>query len=181
VKFTKLLTTNRVVLGCLCAGTLAVAACADGPGGLTAPSAVNAESGLAATGSDHVASAATVSFPRSGDLHVTKDCSEDTGLPGAFCTITRSNLAAIEVGSKIIYHQASGATSQDSDITIEPPGPGNNRAYGHCTVEFVPVSGQCTISGGTGRFTFLRASVAVSALGGFDYGWHGTYSFSPRD
>ena len=38
--------------------------------------------------------------PRSGDLHVTKECSEFNGTAGTFCTITSSNLEAIEVGSR---------------------------------------------------------------------------------
>jgi hypothetical protein len=32
------------------------------------------------------------SSPRSGALHVTKECSAYTGLAGSFCTITSSNL-----------------------------------------------------------------------------------------
>jgi len=41
--------------------------------------------------------------PRSGALHVTKECSEYTGHAGSFCTVTSSNLKAIDVGSKVIY------------------------------------------------------------------------------
>jgi hypothetical protein len=47
------------------------------------------------------------SFPRSGVLHVTKQCLEYTGLPGGFCTITASDLEQIEVGSKVIYASAA--------------------------------------------------------------------------
>lgn len=46
-------------------------------------------------------------MPRSGDLHVTKECSEDKGLAGDFCTITSSNLEGIEVGSKVVYANAA--------------------------------------------------------------------------
>ena len=35
---------------------------------------------------------------RSGDLEVTKECSEYKGEAGDFCTITSSNLEEIEVG-----------------------------------------------------------------------------------
>jgi hypothetical protein len=38
-------------------------------------------------------------MPRSGDLHVTKECSKYKGMAGDFCTITSSNLEEIEVGS----------------------------------------------------------------------------------
>ena len=104
MKFTQLRTRNRVVLVCLCAGTLAVAA-RRRPRASDCPQRCQAVSGLAATASGNegtarpAVAASLPASPRSGDLHVTKDCSEDTGLPGAFCTITSSNLAAIEVGS----------------------------------------------------------------------------------
>src|SRR5437764_1897242 len=46
--------------------------------------------------------------PRSGELHVTKDCSQNTLLPGGFCTITGSNLNAIDAGMKVIYANSPG-------------------------------------------------------------------------
>ena len=117
--------------------------------------------------------------PRSGDLHVTKECSEYTGLAGAFCTITSSNLKSIQVGSKVVYASPAGATGLDTDITLEV-GPGN-AAFGHCQLDFATGLGLCTFSGGTGRFTWFQASVDVSYLGGPSWGWDGTYSFSPGD
>ncbi len=121
------------------------------------------------------------SSPRSGDLHVTKECSEYTGAAGSFCTITSSNLRQIEVGSRVVYATAAGATSLDSDVVLDPPGPGNNIAFGHCALEFATGLGRCTFSGGTGKFTWFQASVVVSYLGGPNWAWDGTYSFSPRD
>ena len=59
---------------------------------------------------------------RSGDLHVTKNCTENTGQPGSFCTITSSNVKAIEVGSRIVYLKAAGATVLDSDIVLDLAG-----------------------------------------------------------
>jgi hypothetical protein len=123
----------------------------------------------------------SVSSPRSGTLHVEKECSEYTGQAGSFCTITSSNLKQIEPGSRVVYAQAAGATSLDSDVTLDPPGPGNNAAFGHCTLDFVTRVGRCTFSGGTGKFTWFQADVAVSHLGGRNWAWDGTYSFSPRD
>ena len=41
--------------------------------------------------------------PRSGELHVTKECHEFSGQPGGFCTITGSNLNAIRPGMKVVY------------------------------------------------------------------------------
>lgn len=114
--------------------------------------------------------------PRSGDLHVTKECSAYTGAAGDFCTITSSNIKAIEVGSKVVYASAMGAVL-DSDIVLEA-GPGNT-AFGHCYLDFANLPGLCTFSGGTGKFTHFYASVAVSYVGGPNFGWDGTYSFSP--
>jgi len=156
-----------VVTACLCAGALAAGGCADGRGVPTSPSASAAVSGLAATS------------PRSGDLHVTKECSQFDGTDGTFCTITSSNLAAIEVGSKVIYATVNGFGDLDSDVVLDLPGPGNNGAFGHCTL--TASVNRCTFSGGTGKFTHFHATVAVSYLGGPDYGWDGTYSFSPQD
>ena len=114
-------------------------------------------------------------------LHVTKECSEYTGAAGAFCTITSSNLEQIEVGSRVVYAKAAGATSLDTDIILDPPGPGNNKAFGHCRLDFVSLVGRCTFSGGTGKFKWFVAGVDVSHLAGPNWAWHGTYSFSPHD
>src|SRR4030095_14715508 len=48
------------------------------------------------------------SSERDRALHVTKECSEYTGAAGSFCTITSSNLARIEVGSRVHYDQPAG-------------------------------------------------------------------------
>jgi hypothetical protein len=108
---------------------------------------------------------------------VTKECSEYTGLAGSFCTITASNLNQIPVGSKVVYTDAAGATSVDTDIIVDPPGPGNNIAYGHVVLDFLTGTGTVTMSGGTGVFTGFHATVAVSYLGGPNWLWNGTFSF----
>ena len=117
--------------------------------------------------------------PRSGDLAVTKSCATYAGLAGDFCTITSSSLNAIKVGSRVYYLQAAdfGTATLSSDITID--GPGGNTAYGHVTLDLATGLGTVTISGGTGVFSGFHASVAVSPLGGPDFAWEGTYSFSP--
>ena len=83
--FAGVLTTKRVALGCLCAGALAAGACAEGSGVPTRPSAGGSAPALAA------------SSPRTGDIYVTKECSQNAGLAGQFWTITSSNVDAIEV------------------------------------------------------------------------------------
>ena len=178
-----------VVIGCLCAGALTAVGCAEGPGGPTSPSATGAVSGFAPNAPSNERSAlsaggASVSaFPRSGDLHVTKECSGFTGGVGSFCTITSSNVPAIEVGSRIRYLQPDQlGTLSGSDVVLDPPGPGNNNdnnnAFGHCSLAL----GVCTFSGGTGKFTWFQASVDVSHNDDFSlWYWEGTYSFSPHD
>ena len=64
---------------------------------------------------------------------------------------------------------------------LDTPGPGNNRAFGHCALDFATGIGLCTFDGGTGKFTGLHASAAVSYLGGPNWAWNGTFSFSPHD
>jgi hypothetical protein len=119
------------------------------------------------------------SSPRSGALHVTKECSQYTGLADSFCTITSSNLAAIAPGSRVVYLQAAGSTTLDSDIVlVVAPG---NYALGHVTLDLATGSGVVTLSGGTGQFTSFRAKVDVSYLSGPNWAWDGTYRFSPHD
>ena len=156
------------VVGCLCGGLLAAVGCADGRGVPTSPSA------SASGGSVSLAAA-----PRSGELHVTKECSGYTGGAGSFCTITASNLKAIEVGSKIIYLQPDRLeTPSGSDVVLDLPGPGNNKAFGNCSL----ASGVCRFSGGTGKFTGFQARVDVTATEDFSlWFWNGTYSFGQGD
>src|SRR5688572_29435079 len=106
-----------------------------------------------------------VSFARSGTFHVEKNCGDYHGLAGEFCTITSSTLKEIERGSRVTYATGAGATSLESDLVLDPPGPGNNTASGHVVLDFVTLSGVVTFSGGTGKFTHFHARVDVSHLG----------------
>ena len=154
-----------VVLGCLCAGVLATAGCGDERAVPTSPSA-SAAAGTVAT--------SLPASPRSGDLLVTKECG-----PGPFCTITSSNVQAIEVDSRILYLQPDRLfTPSGSDVVLDPPGPGNNKAFGNCSL----AKGVCTFTRGTGKFTGFEASVDVTANDDFTiWYWKGTYSFGPQD
>ena len=112
------------------------------------------------------------SNPRSGALHVTKECSQYTGLADSFCTITSSNLPAITPGSRVVYLQAAGTTTLDSDIVlVVAPG---NYALGHVTLDLATGSGVVTLSGGTGQFTSFRAKLDVSYLSGPNWAWDGS-------
>ena len=116
---------------------------------------------------------AVAASPRSGDLHVTKDCSEYAGGAGEFCTITSSNVNAIMAGSRVYYLEAAnfGTMTLDSDIVID--GPGNNSAYGHVTLSLLTYEGVVTLSGGSGVFRGFQATVAVVPTGGFNFAWDG--------
>ena len=114
---------------------------------------------------------------RSGDLRVTKECTQYTGLPGSFCTITSSNLGAIKAGSKVFYDQGAGVPAGMLDSNVVLDAGSGNRAVGRCTLDFASGSGLCTFSDGTGTFAGFQARVNVSYLGGPNYRWAGTYSF----
>ena len=118
---------------------------------------------------------ASASAPRAGILDVTKECSQFTGEPGSFCTITSSNLHAIPAGSKVVYASAPGAGVLDSDLVVYTRGA--NAAYGHVVLDVETGTGTLTLSGGTGQFKKFSASVAVSYLGGPNFGWSGSYSY----
>ena len=64
---------------------------------------------VAATAVVATAGAAMQSKPRSGALHVTKECSDYHGEVGQFCTITSSNVEAIKPGMRVVYLAAPGA------------------------------------------------------------------------
>lgn len=123
------------------------------------------------------AASASAASTKKGDLHVTKECSEYTGAAGDFCTITSSDLAAIAVGSKVIYDQAANfaAGFVDTDVVLDA-GAGN-RAVGHCTLDLGTGFGLCTFSDGTGQFTGFHARVDVSPFPDSVWHWDGTYSY----
>ena len=127
-------------------------------------------------------------FARSGTLRVTKECSHYFLRAGDFCTITSSNLKEIEKGSRITYLSAASPEYYlETDVVLDPPGPGNNVAYGHCSVDLTAIDGTkgCVFSGGTGKFKWFHAEVKLSLVDPTDPAselvWNGTYSFSPRE
>jgi hypothetical protein len=138
---------------------------------------------VVAGGAFAVASSAgnTGSSPRSGQLHVTKNCRRYTLGAGSFCTITSSNLNAIKVGSRVVYASAAGDPTPgvlDSDLVID--GPGHNTAFGHVVLDLPTLSGVVTLTGGTGKFTHFHAGPITVACPAFpDCSWDGPYSFSP--
>ena len=112
-----------------------------------------------------------------GQIHATKECSQNKGAAGDFCTITSSDLAEIAVGAKVFYDQAAGipAGLLDSNVVLDA---GNgNRAIGRCTLDLTTGLGRYSFSDGTGQLAGISARVDVDCTSGCH--WDGTYSFSP--
>jgi len=112
---------------------------------------------------------------RSGDLEVTKECSEYQGGAGDFCTITSSNLEEIEAGAKVIYAEAAGKGTLDTDVVLD--GGSGNSANGHVVLDLEANKGTATFSGGTGKFVGFEAHADVTADSDGLWHWSGTYSF----
>ena len=55
-------------------------------------------------------------------------------------------------------------TLLDTDVILDLPGPGNNQAFGHCTVDLATFNGG-SVLGRDREFTWFQASVALSYLG----------------
>src|SRR5262245_59037326 len=110
-------------------------------------------------------------------VHITKECSQYTGVAGSFCTITSSDLSLIGVGSSVFYDQAAGipAGLLDSNIVLDA---GNgNRALGRCTLDLGSGLGRCTFSDGTGDLRGIHAQFDVTPPSdGVHWHWDGTYT-----
>ena len=86
-----------------------------------------------------IAATAGSATPRSGSLHVTKECSQYDGTAGSFCTIASSNLDAIPAGSTLVATSAKGAGVLDSDLVLYTRGA--NAAYGHVVLDLATGTG----------------------------------------
>ena len=111
-----------------------------------------------------------------GELHMTKECSEYTGLAGSFCTITASNIDAVPVGSRVVYDSAAGEKTIDSDLTIMF---GDERLVsGHVVFDLVSNTGTLALTSGTGVLSGFQADAAVTSDGGAEAHWDGTYTMA---
>ena len=118
------------------------------------------------------------STPRSGALHVTKECSDYHGQAGEFCTITSSNIEQIKPDMRVVYHQAMTPAGLDSDLVLSAV-QGSSAAYGHVVLN--STTSHITFSGGTGKFSGFHADATVSQDSKGLWHWDGTYSFTPND
>jgi hypothetical protein len=130
---------------------------------------------VASIGAAQVSSAADA--PRGGVLHLTKECSAWAGQADQHCTITSSNVRAIPVGARVVYLQAAGARSLSSDLVVVV-GPGDY-ALGHVSLDLTTGTGTVVLSGGRGHLKGFHARLAVSPLGGVNFGWDGRYRVGP--
>ena len=114
--------------------------------------------------------------PHHEGLHVKTRASLD---PSALSRLRTSK--AIEVGSRVVYRQAAGPTALDSDVVLDLPGPGNNKAFGHCRLDFVTLSGCAHSRAGPGSSRTSKRVPRSRHLGASNWAWDGPYSLSPQD
>jgi len=127
------------------------------------------------------AASLSASSDKKGDLHATKECSAYFGRPGQFCTFTSSNIPAITIGTRIYYDQAAGVPAGMLDSNVVLDAGAGSRAFGRCSIDFATGGGLCTFSDGTGQFAGFHARINVTATGGVNYSWDGTYSSDKVD
>ena len=113
---------------------------------------------------------------RSGELHVTKECSAYQGQAGDYCSIVSSNIDEIDAGSKVVYAESASDGKLSTDIRLEC---GTGTAAGHVELDLTSGTGRVTFAGGTGSFAGFNASAEVSADAAGVWHWEGTYTFSP--
>jgi hypothetical protein len=124
---------------------------------------------------------------KSGELHLTKECSQYLGAAGEFCTITASNLDEIPVGTREFALKDAdlvAATLNSDGVLYVRDG---ELTLNHCDIFNIfattGVIGSCTFSGGIGHLSGFHAEVVVSVnaddpnKADFD----GRYSFSHGD
>jgi hypothetical protein len=141
---------------------LVAGGCAKDATSSTSPGADGAAASVAASVRGHDGAGAE----RRGALHLAKECSVYTGLAGSYCTITRSNLREITVGSReFALKDADFVTNTlDSDGVIYARD--GNLALNHCMIfDLTATSGRignCVFVGGIGQLRGFHANVVVS-------------------
>jgi hypothetical protein len=193
MKFAIALTMKRVVIGCLCAGTLAAVACADGRGLPTNPSASATGSSAAAPGDDS-SGQATAPSSNSSPIHrllLTKTC--DVNFPNVpICTVVTSQEGPLPPNTTALYdlkvidfgchEQPAQPGCQRLSANVVLTTPDDDTAAGHCTLSFKTGAGTCTFAQGTGELAGFHANVNVT----FDFAtgvttWDGTYHHTGRE
>jgi hypothetical protein len=128
------------------------------------------------------ATAGSASPPSGGQLHITKECSQFSGQPGGFCTITSSNVPGIDSPTRVVYTDPTVVGHNlRSHLYIEGS---DGNPYGYVVLHLPPDptawTGRLTFSGGTGSFSGFHATVFVDCRpSGSPCTWDGTYNFTP--
>ncbi len=125
-----------------------------------------------------MASAISVSASSSPHaLHMTKDCSANTGIAPTYCTVKASSLKAIPPRAKVWYlgPVLTDAYFLSSNIKIDAWH--GNTATGYCQVDARESTGICTFWKGTGTLTGFHAVLQVSIDDKGLWHWDGTYYF----
>ena len=109
--------------------------------------------------------------------HLTKDCTTYTGETPTYCSIVKSDLAAIPVGTKVWYKGPVLTNSYflSSDVTLDT-GQGDT-ATGYCIYETRSSMGLCTFWKGTGGLAGLTAVLDVTIDASGVWHWDGEYYF----
>jgi hypothetical protein len=158
---------------------LVITACAGTRSASTEPLA----SSLRTTSVSGTSPSFSESSQRQGELRLTKNCKDYSGLVGGFCMITESNNEWIPVGSKVVYSQALAGVTLNSDITVYPPGEGKSVVFGHVmlTLGTPAPQGQMRLTGGTGKFKNFQGLANMTNVGNKTWALVGTYSFGGED
>ena len=126
---------------------------------------------------------------RVGQLHIVKDCSMESGIPGSdFCTILSSNLPELPAGTRIYYDLSAGPTAGPGyfDFNVFVFVNTSQWAVGRCTGPFdlnnPGTAGLCRLNDGVGPLAGFttRVNVTYSPGGtGYEYAWDGRYRYEP--
>jgi len=130
------------------------------------------------------ASAQSPSPGASGDapnaLHMMKDCTAFSGVPGGSCVITASNLPQIPVGGLLTYFGPELANPMFASSSVVLNAGDGNLAYGWCMVSNATAIGMCTFWAGSGTLAGFNAIVDVTLdADSGRFHWDGTYVFTP--
>jgi hypothetical protein len=122
---------------------------------------------------------------RSGQMHLTKDCTVAppyAGAAGDQCTIIASDYTPIQAyASRIFYDQAAGTPAGLLDSNVVLDAGDGNRAVGRCTLDFGTLSGLCTFSDGTGSFKGFQARLDVKCTPSSVCSMDGTFSVASKE
>ena len=115
--------------------------------------------------------------PAMQPLKISKECSQYTGETPSFCTITESSLAAIPVGTKILYYgPVTSSPLFGSSTAVIAVGNGDS-AVGYCVVYNTasPPLGTCAFQAGSGTLAGFQAVVTVTVDDKQIWHWDGSY------